>query len=298
MNNIFLFFELKEIKVLKSRLINLLLIFVACQSFSTAVCQENDDDKFNKGITVSPSHVNFNVDMGKIETKKVKISNYTSQTQKFSIKYNDFDISQDGKSTFLEAATSKYSLSKLVNIVPTFIELEAGKSADISITVQVPTDPEANKAAWGILLIEQSEEKKVLDPGNTSGQTIAFGITPTYAFGVWLYQNPPNVESMNVDIENFSYKKDSDSLRMLTLSVENKGDGISFCKAYVELTNLKTGNQISLGGKMYTILPGYNRTFIFELPSDTPGGEYSAVGVIDYNSDEEVVAAELDLTID
>jgi hypothetical protein len=274
-----------------------LTLFVEKAS-SKPVCQQNDDDKFNKGITVSPSHLNFNVDMGKMETKKIKVSNFTGKLQKFIIKYNDFDISIEGKSTFMEAATSKYSLSKLVNVVPTFIELESGKSAEISVTVQVPNDPEANKAAWGVLLLEQSEEKKVLDPGNTSGQTIAFGITPTYAFGVWLYQNPPNVESMNVDIENFSYKKESDSLRLISLHVENKGDGISFCKAYVEMTNVKTGIQQSLGGKTYTILPGYNRTFIFELPPDLPKGEYSAVGVIDYNSEEEVVAAELDISLD
>jgi len=297
MKNSYLILKIRSFYFLCFSVPSLLFFVVFGNIYATAAGQD-EDDKFNKGITVSPSHLNFNVDMGKMETKKVKITNYTGNTQKFSVKYNDFDISQDGKSTFMDAATSKYSLSKLVNIVPTFIELEAGKSAEISVTVQVPNDPEANKAAWGILLLEQSEEKKVLDPGNSSGQTIAFGITPSYAFGVWLYQNPPNVESMHVDIENFSYKIVDNALRLLTLSVENKGDGISFCKAYVELTNVMTGNQQSLGGKNYTILPGYNRTFIFELPADIPKGNYSAVGVLDYNSDEEVVAAELEIAVE
>jgi type 1 fimbria pilin len=263
-----------------------------------SVVQDDDDDKYNKGVTVSPSHIKFNVDLGKMATKKVKITNYTGSVQKFRIKYNDFDISVDGFSSFLDAGTSKYSLSKLINIAPTFVELEPGTSAEISVTVQVPNNPESNKAAWGILLIEQAEEKKVLDPGNTSGETIAFGITPTYAFGVWIYQNPPNVEMMSVDINKFSYEKTKDNLRLLTLNVENKGDGIAFCRAYSELTNIKTGEQQSLGGKNYTILPGYRRIFIFELPADIPKGTYSAVGVIDYDSEEEIVAAELEITID
>jgi type 1 fimbria pilin len=298
MKNNYSILKIRGFKLLRTSLIALTILFIVNKINAKPVCQESDDDKYNKGITVSPSHLNFNVDIGKMETKKIKVSNYTGTTQKFSVKYNDFDMTQEGKSTFMDAATSKYSLSKLVNIVPTFIELEAGKTAEITVTVQVPNDPEANKSAWGILLLEQTEEKKVLDPGNTSGQTIAFGITPTYAFGVWLYQNPPNVESMNVDIENFSYKKVDDTQRILTLSVENKGDGISFCKAYVEMTNTKTGSQMSLGGKNYTILPGYNRTFMFELPADIPKGSYSAVGVLDYNSDEEVVAAELEITVE
>ena len=141
------------------------------------------------------------------------------------------------------------------------------------------------------------EEKKVLDPGNESGNTVAFGITPTFAFGVWLYQNPPNVENMNVDITNFMMDS-RDSTNYLLLSVENQGDGISFCNAYVEVTHLSSGEQNILDGKRYTILPRYNRTFVFELPADIKKGKYSAVGVLDYKSDEELVAAELEFTIE
>lgn len=262
-----------------------------------SIMQEDDDDKYNKGVTVSPSHIEFNVDPGRVVTKKVKITNYTGAVQKFSVKYNDFDISLDGKSTFLDPGTSGHSLAKLLSIVPTFVELEPGKSADVSITIQVPNAPEMNKSAWGVILIEQAQEKKVLDPGNNSGETIAFGITPSFAFGIWIYQNPPNVEKMGVDITKFAFNTTENNLRMLVLSVENTGDGIAFCKAYSELTNIETGEQISLGGKKYTILPGYQRNFQFELPAEFPKGKYSAVGVIDYDSDEEVVAAELDVTI-
>lgn len=259
---------------------------------------EDDDEKYNKGVTVSPSHLEFKVDLGKVATKKVKITNYTSTIQKFTVKYNDFDISLEGKSSFLDPGTSTHSLAKLLSIVPTFVELEPGKSMEVSVTIQVPNNPDANKAAWGVILIEQAEEKKVLDPGNQSGETIAFGITPTFAFGVWIYQNPPNVETMSVDIDKFTYQKNENNNRMLILSVENKGDGIALCKAYTELTNTQTGEQTSLGGKNYTILPGYRRIFMFELPADFPKGKYSAVGVIDYGSEEEIVAAELEITID
>ena len=258
---------------------------------------DEDEEKYNKGVTVSPSHLKFNVDMGKMKTKKIKITNYTQSKQKFRIKYNDFDISTDGKSSFLEPGTSDYSLSDLVSISPTFIELEPGSAKEVSVTVQVPGGEEAAKAAWGVIVIEQAEEKKVLDPGNQSGETIAFGITPVFAFGVWVYQNPPYVENNLVDITDFVYDSENGK-KLLVLSVENKGDAITFCKAYVELTNLNTGKQQSLGGQNYTILPRYKRIFVFELPADLAKGNYSVVGVLDYNSEEEIVAAELELSIE
>jgi hypothetical protein len=286
--------KLKENYFLYSIIMSIAFILVTLNMNAQAIEEEED---YNKGVTVSPSRIEFNSEPGKIQTKKIKVSNFTSQTQKFKVVYNDFDISIDGKSSFLEAGTSDYSLSKWVSISPTFLEISPGSAADVVVTVSIPGTEAGKKAAWGVLLIEQAEEKKVLDPGNESGNTVAFGITPTYAFGIWLYQNPPNVANMSVDITNFKYVK-SDHGNHLFLDVKNEGDGISFCHAYIELTNLSNGNQEIMGGKKYTILPGYKRSFVFDIPKIYKQGNFSAVGVLDYNSDEELVAAELEFTIE
>ena len=274
-----------------------ILAIFSVANLSSVIASEDEDEKYNKGITVSPSHMNFNVDIGKMESKTLKISNYTGKKHTFKINYQDFDISEEGVSTFMDAGSSEYSLSKFISIAPSFVEIEPGSAAEVAITVNVSGDDAAAKAAWGVILVEQMEEKKVLDPGNESGNTVAFGITPTFAFGVWLYQNPPQVENMSVDITNFMMQK-HDSTNSLYLSVENLGDGISFCNAYIEVTHLSSGDQQLLDGKRYTILPRYNRTFVFELPADMKKGKYSAVGVLDYKSDEELVAAELEFTIE
>ena len=100
-----------------------------------------------------------------------------------------------------------------------------------------------------------------------------------------------------MDITVFSYESQLNK-KLLFLNVENTCDGIAFCNAYVELTNTDIGDQNILGGNRYTILPGYKRSFVFELANDLPKGNYSAVGVIDYNSVEELVAAELEFTVD
>ncbi len=283
-----------------SGLISLLLAVTLLTGVEKAYSTGSDEDeKYNKGITVSPSHLNFKVDLGKTKTQKVKVANYTSKLKKFKVVYNDFDMALNGKSQFLEAGTSKYSLTKYINIAPTFLELQPGETADISITVTIPDDSLANRAAWGVLMIEQAEERQTLDPGNSSGNTVAFGITPTVAFGVWIYQNPPHVVTNAVEILDFAYEgSDNTKPKLLLLNVENTGDGISFCKSYVELTNLGTGEQQVLGGKRFTVLPGYKRTFFYDVPAILPKGKYSAVGVIDYGSNSEILAAELEILIE
>lgn len=286
-------------KFMKKKFTSFILIALMTIGFQFQAAAQllEEDDSYNKGVTVSPSHLHFNVDLGKVKTQKVKVSNFTDAVQKFKVVYQDFDITNDGNSQFLEAGSSEYSLSKYIQISPTFIEVAPNTTADVELTVTVPNDPEANEASWGVLMIEQMEEKKVLDPSSASENAVAFGITPTFAFGVWLYQNPPHVENMRVDITNFIFEKKINN-NMLFLKVKNKGDGISFCNAYVEITNLTTGEQSQLGGKRYTILPGYRRTFVFDLTENLPKGSYSAVGVLDYNSDDELVAAELEFKVD
>ena len=279
----------------------ILFLSISNGSFSNTVNpqEDPDEDKYNKGVTVSPSHVNFNVDLGKIATRKIKVTNYTSETRSFKVVYNDFDMDLRGKSTFLEAGTNDHTLSKYLNISPTFLEIESGKFAEVTLTVQLPSNPEANIATWGVLLIEEAKERQVLDPDKKGGTTVAFGITPVLAFGIWLYQNPPNVEETSLEITNFSFKDVQEKNKdIFFLELENTGDGISFCDAYIELTSLDTGEQYYLGKKKYTILPGYKRTFTFQLPVDIPSGRYSAVSVVDYYSNNEIVAAEMELTIE
>ena len=55
-------------------LIILLLSLQSKGNISSALPEtDDDDDKYNKGVTVSPSHMKFNVDMGKRNLKNYKL---------------------------------------------------------------------------------------------------------------------------------------------------------------------------------------------------------------------------------
>ena len=56
------------------------MFLMAQEPNSTSDPKEKD---FNSGVTVTPSHVDFNADLGETQIKKIKITNYTSKKEVF-----------------------------------------------------------------------------------------------------------------------------------------------------------------------------------------------------------------------
>jgi len=248
------------------------------------------------GVSVSPAHFHLTQKQGQTKVYNITINNDTPSPKSFGVKMSDFNMDGKGQSSFLQAGTGKYSLSKWTSISPTFIQLKPFEKRKVAITVAVPNNASGAKAAWSIIMIEQQEERKTLSPDNKSDNTVALGVVPTFAFGIFVYQNPPNVASNDVQFIDFIYDEDQ-TKRTISIVAENKGDGISYCTSYIDLTNLKTGDQQRLKVKKFTILPDLIRDFVFPIPEDLPKGDYIAVGVLDFENSEEIQAAKMELTI-
>jgi hypothetical protein len=279
--------------------IYLSLLFV-CFIFTSNTLDGQNKEKQNApkslGVSVSPSHFHFTQEQGQIKTYDITVKNTTSTAKSFNVNVYDFDMNGKGKSSFLPPGEGKYSLSKWMNISPTFIELEPFKTKKVKVTISVPSDDNGRKAAWSILMIEQEAPRNNLVNTKKDGNTVAFGIVPTFAFGIFAYQNPPNVLTNNIEFTEFQFLE-NDAVNKLLLEVQNKGDGIAYCTSYIDLTNLDTGEQQRLRVKNFTIVPDLTRDFIFNLPQTLQKGKYLAVGVLDYESSEEIQAAKLEFEI-
>lgn len=279
--------------------IYLSLLFV-CFIFTSNTLDGQNKEKQNApkslGVSVSPSHFHFTQEQGQIKTYDITVKNTTSTAKSFNVNVYDFDMNGKGKSSFLPPGDGKYSLSKWMNISPTFIELEPFKTKKVKVTISVPSDDNGRKAAWSILMIEQEAPRNNLVNTKKDGNTVAFGIVPTFAFGIFAYQNPPNVLTNNIEFTEFQFLE-NDAVNKLLLEVQNKGDGIAYCTSYIDLTNLDTGEQQRLRVKNFTIVPDLTRDFIFNLPQTLQKGKYLAVGVLDYESSEEIQAAKLEFEI-
>jgi len=274
----------------------LIYFFVFSQlSFSQNKSNQKKSARISTGVSVSPAHFHFNQEQGEVKTYAITVNNSTSTVKQFKINIYDFNMNHKGKSSFLPATKGKYSLSKWVTISPTFIEMKPHEKKKVNVTISIPNTDAGRKAAWSIIMIEQEAPRKKLFNTARKGNTVALGVIPTFAFGIFAYQNPPNVLINKVEFKDFQFKKINEQTS-LYLEMENVGDGIAYCTSYIDLTNLQTGEQQRLKVKKITIVPELVRNFNFILPK-LPKGKYLAVGVLDYDDSEEIQAAKLEFEI-
>ena len=262
----------------------------------TVQSDTNDNgDLDTKGISVSPAHFHLKQKPGQTKSYKINLNNDTDKKQEFTIKVYDFNMNGKGKSSFLKSGSGEYSLSKWMNVSPTFFEVSPGEKKEITFTVSVPNDETGNRAAWSIIMIEQAEPRKQLEPAKQSDATVALGVVPTFAFGVFVYQNPPTVKTENVEMTGFRMETKEDQ-NTFYIEATNNGNGIAYCTSYIDMINNATGAKTRLTVKKFTIVPGLIRDFTFKLPAMVPG-DYTAVGVLDYEGSEEIQAAKKQVTI-
>jgi len=248
------------------------------------------------GVAVAPSIMRFRTSPGESETRYLTITNDTYKQQNFRITFADFDLNEQGSARQLPFGEQhEYGLTRWIVADQTFVKLKPGEAKKIGITINLPDVPEAYRAAWSMMMVDMEREREYLVPSK-SGDNVSMGIIPTYGFGIFIYQNPPNTSINKVEITRFDFTYDNNN-RYVNISVKNVGDGIGFCVVYVELSNLNTGHQERLPLKRITILPGQSRELDFAFPGDTPKGEYSIMGVLDFGSDTEMEAAEMEINV-
>lgn len=261
----------------------------------TAPADTSSGDKSAAGVAVSPSKVIFNAKAGSSQTREVRVNNASKKTVKFQISFTDFNLGRTGKPNPTKPGENKFGLSDKIYAVPAYFELKPGQVQVIKVTLAIPDKDESNISGWSLMAIDQITERPPLS-GSKDQKSVALGIIPSFGFGVYIYNNPPGVKNTNVEIEQFSLH-DSLGHKTLKMVVHNVGDGIGFCAGYAELTNLKTGKITKVNGKNFTILPGFYRDFVYDIPKDQAKGSYSVVGVVDFGNETEVKAAELEFEI-
>ncbi|NIJ44706.1 hypothetical protein FHR24_001145 [Wenyingzhuangia heitensis] len=274
------------------RIFKILPLIILC-FFTTNNYSQVSLDKKGTGVSISPAHLHLKQAPGSTKSYKITINNDTPKPNSFKIGMKDFNMNGLGKSQFLLAGQGKYSLSKWSALSPTFVDLKPFEKKEITLTITVPfNDPNANKAAWNIIMIEQQEARKQLSIAKKQNSSIGLGVVPTFAFGVFVYQNPPTVNNNNVELINFVNENNK-----ITILAENKGDGIAYCSAYIDLTNITTGEQERLPVKKFTIVPELIRNFTYKIPEKFKKGKYLAIGVLDYEDAPEIQAAKLEFEI-
>lgn len=279
----------------KGNYIVLLLLF--CVTLVHA--QDPNFDPFKdtvpRGVSVSPPTIRFTLKPGASQSKQIKISNDTDVERTFQVKVQDYlaaDINRAAENSQVPE-DYKYGLKKWLYVTPSVITVMPRQKASINVLLDVPAGDEFAHAAWSMIVIEEVKERQPLDIQNSETGATGMGIVPSMAFGIFIYQNPPNVKNNQIELSGYALAPNQ---KQINMKAKNSGDGIGFCTYYVELLNMATGETIKIPAKTATILPGATRALDVDLPP-LSSGSYNALGVLDFGSKDYVETAELDFAV-
>jgi hypothetical protein len=249
------------------------------------------------GVAVSPSTLRFNAKPGSLQTKTIKVTNDTRKSYTFQVLFQDYTAGDDGDGEVASSKYAMYSLSKYTVVNPTVLEIGPRQSKTISVTVDIPPGDSMAVSMWTVLDIDQVYDREKLEVPDLSKNAVGMGVKNTMGFGIYVYQNPPNVIVSNVEIVGLKFEK-KDAAKQIVVDVKNAGNGIGYCLYYLELTNLISGKQTKMKVKQFPIFPGYKKHFSTDLSPDLEKGPYSVMAVIDFGNKEELQTAEMEFTID
>ncbi len=253
----------------------------------------------SQSASVSPSRLYFNVSPGNYKSQKLRVTNNGTKPQTFTVNFANFNSpGNKGKSVLDTSKTSEHGMADWLTASPSFFEVAPGETKDVEILLQLPNTPDANTVRWAVASIKLARENK--GQGEKGANITGMSIIPTFSFVIHLFQSPPNVNFKEVIVEKF-YRdsiNSNDSITYLIMDTKNTGDAIADCAPYLDMVNLKTGEKVNVKGKGFTILPGGIREIRFKLPTDLPKGEYNVLGIVDYDSETDVAAMELNVKIE
>ncbi len=253
----------------------------------------------SQSASVSPSRLYYNVSPGNYKSQKLHITNNGTKPQTFTVNFANFNSPGNrGKSVLDTNTRTEHGMADWLSASPSFFEVAPGETKDVEILLQLPNTPDANSVRWAVASIKLARENK--GTGEKGSNITGMSIIPTFSFVIHLFQTPPNVTFKEVVVEKF-YRDSTnmnDSIITLKMESRNTGDAIVNCAPYLDMVNLKTGEKRNVKGKGFTVLPGGEREIQFTLPTDLPKGEYNILGVVDYGSETDVAAMELNIKIE
>lgn len=251
----------------------------------------------SQSASVSPSRLYYNAEPGQTQVRQLTVTNNSETAQSFTVSFADFSSAgTDGKTQLDEDIDPNTAGSSWLSASPSLLELQPGESRDVDIILQVPNTPESAKVVWSTAVIRLARERTAA-PGLDDG-AMGFGIMHTFQFVVHIFQTPRSVTYRNARILAFEEDELGDQgNRRIKLHLENTGDAIIDVAAYLELTNMRTGESRRERARAFTTLPGHSRIIHFDLPEDLSPGTYSVLGVVDYGDRDAVIAAELELVV-
>ncbi len=245
-----------------------------------------------QSVGVLPSILSFELAPGESGSQIVKIINNSSTRQTLEVGLGDWIRDSTGAHQYFEADTLPNSCAKYVSFTPEFIEVEGGQSAEVLVTVSMPTDGEVvEKMTWTMLFVSGTVEKT--DPFVQDG-VMATQINSNFRFGIHVYNTPPGIEEESAKVLDLKQVTDTS----FVMTMKNTGETMLECEAFLEMVNMESGEKWKSEVNELIVFPGYSRQTEFIVPENLQKGEYEVLGLIDYSKKKSLEAKAIVISIE
>jgi hypothetical protein len=265
--------------MVRLKLLIIFLVLVAC------------DGALAQNLGIHPTTLEFRLNKGQTESQAIHLSNGSEKKVQFKLYLNDWLRDSVGGHAYYRADTLQQSCSRWVTMDKSFVELDPGKSADVTVKLTLPDSAIAiNEMKWSMLFIETVEEQNA-----AAAKGAQAAVRNLLRMGVHIYQTPPNVTEKLVKV--FDVTKVPGEANAYQILCQNIGKVMIECSSYIELASLTDGKKVKLNPIEYPLFPNQKRFVKFNLPKDLPKGKYSALAVVDAGEDVSLEAVESTIEI-
>lgn len=233
------------------------------------------------GVSVDVSRVELSVQPGGSVNHAVTVSNPGNRSDsgmKVSAYLRDFVFPTSGAVQFLNAGSTKSSLSKWFQFTPSEFTLGPGQNQQVRYTLQVPTGTPPG-LYWGVLFFK-SDTAGAATPA--ASQNAPSGVTVQYNIDVgqiiYVQVGTPTLDAAlsNIGAEYAGGR--------LNVSANIKNTGTALLRAAGRAQVIDASGQVvaTLPIEEGVALPGYTRAFSGQAAADLKAGQYQVLLALQY----------------
>lgn len=244
-----------------------------------------------QNLGVHPTTIEFKLSGGQTESQAIHLSNSSPKKVQFRLYLNDWLRDTVGGHFYAPPSTLPNSATRWVTLDKNFVELDPGKSTDVTVRLSVPDSATATaQMTWSMLFIETVEEQTALQDKGAQA-----AVKNLLRIGVHIYQTPPSLTEKSVKVIDLKPVPKTNNVYQVLCA--NTGKVMVECRSYLELAALSDGKKTKLDPVEFPMFPGQRRYVAFELPKGLPKGKYSALAVLDAGEDVSLEAIETEIEV-
>lgn len=229
-----------------------------------------------QGISMSPTRVFFTGNPGETVTESVILHNTAVSDYIFNINYKDWKREIDGNKIYFEPNTLKNSNSLWLSTLENTVIVPAGATKEILVSMQIPENASTSEVTNSMLFFTQLP----IQEDKTTSSNTGLGIITLFEFGLHVYYTPPANKIKSLEIRNIEELIDeSNSNKIIAVSISNDGNLVNDATVAFELTNLDSGEELNLEPISISMMPNTKQIVKFILPEGILGN-YLGVSII------------------